>query len=158
MGLPFRRCSARSQTTWDKLGICGRKCRGRRVKDLNIILRLGRNSPRESEYSCFPPVCLWYSSTCSLSAEPKTIGERAHGPLGMLAVPNSQLGQSSINWNNAVPAQGAILVFGMEISKALGEYVHFLFGCFVLVCFSLQGGPSTFLWWHAKCEFWILWL
>lgn len=77
------------ETTWDKPGVCGRKCRGRRVKDLNIILRLGRNSPRESEYSCFPPVCLWCSSTCSLSAEPKTIGGRAHGPLGMLAVPNS---------------------------------------------------------------------
>lgn len=88
-GLPFRRCGARSQTTWDKPGVCGRKCTGRRVKDLSIILRLGRNSLRESEYSCFPPVCLWYSSTCSLNAEPKTIGGRAHGPLGMLAVPNS---------------------------------------------------------------------
>lgn len=72
--------------TWDKLGVCGR---GRRVKDLNIILRLGRNSPGESEYSCFPPVCLWYASTCSLNAEPKTIGGRARGPWGMLAAPNS---------------------------------------------------------------------
>lgn len=51
------------------------------MKDLSVILSLGRNSPRESGSSCFPPVCHCYSSfTCSLVAEPKTIGERARGP------------------------------------------------------------------------------
>lgn len=60
------------------------------MEDLGIILRLGRNSPRESEYSCFPHVCHCYSSfTCSLDVEPKTIGERAQGPLRVLAVSNS---------------------------------------------------------------------
>lgn len=40
-----------------KPGVRDRKHRGRTVKDLSVILRLGRNSPRESEYSCFPRVC-----------------------------------------------------------------------------------------------------
>lgn len=60
------------------------------MKDLSIILRLGRSSPRERERSCSPRVCHSYSSfTCSPDAEPKTIGERARGPSGMLAVSNS---------------------------------------------------------------------
>lgn len=98
-GVPFRRYSARSQTTWEKPGVCDRKCRGRRVKALSIILRLGRNSPRESEYSCFPRVCCCYSFICSLDAEPKTIAEKTRGPLGMLPVSNSynSAGQSSTN-------------------------------------------------------------
>lgn len=45
------------------------------MKDLCIILRLGSNSLRESEYSCLPPVCHSRSFTRSLNAEPRTIGE-----------------------------------------------------------------------------------
>lgn len=89
-GVLFRSYSTRSQTTWEKPGVCDRRVEGGGWRISVIFLRLGRNSPRESEYSCFPHVCRCYSSfTCSFHAEPKTIGERAHGPSGMLAVSNS---------------------------------------------------------------------
>lgn len=79
-----------------------------------IILRFGRNSPKESKYRCSPPsfLSLLLPFTCSLNTKPKTAGKEL-----LVLWGHVRLGTEAV-WCHVIPGQGSVWCWGDNFTVA----------------------------------------